>query len=96
MLTILPECGDHYLPVFRCIHGFCAGEGFLGSTDQATLLEQMKLSHVEEGEGEGEGGGERETTEKEKDKDGGGAKNGMCMYALCYVLYVHVCRAMCT
>ena len=49
MLTMLPESGDNFLPVFRCVHGFCAGEGFLGPSDPAHLLGQMKLGGAEEG-----------------------------------------------
>ena len=59
MLTILPESGDNYLPVFRCVHGFSSGEGFLADSDEPVLVEQMKLceSPAEEEEG---GGGSRE------------------------------------
>ena len=44
MLTTLPVCGEEYLPVFCCVHGMCAGEGFLVPEDKSFLLEQLNLS----------------------------------------------------
>ena len=72
MLTILPECGHNFLPVFRCVQGFCIGVGFLGPSDEPLLLEQMKLcSASKEGgesseEKEGEGGEGDVSTEEEQ------------------------------
>ena len=55
MLTILPESGDNYLPVFRTVHGFCTGEEIFSLSDSVLLLEQMKLCTSYK-----EGGGEKE------------------------------------
>ena len=65
MLTLLPECGPHYLAVFHCLHSLCTAEGFLGPADQALLLAQLKLSHTE-GLGETETEGKGEEVEEEK------------------------------
>ena len=67
MLKVLPASGDNFLPVFRCVHGFCVGEWFLAPSDEAALLEQMKLNvAVERGGGGGGGGGEKgEKSERE-------------------------------
>ena len=70
MLTLLPECGLHYLAVFHFLHSLCTAEGFLGPADQALLLAQLKLSHTE-GVGETEGKGE----EVEEEKGTGGGKD---------------------
>lgn len=67
MLTMLPECGDHFLPIFRCIHGFCTGEAFLGPTDEPLLIEQMKLCAVSEG---GEFLEEKNETEEDESAEG--------------------------
>lgn len=67
MLTMLPECGDNYLPVFRCVHGFCVGEGFLGLSDEPLLVEQMKLCEAMEG---------GEALEEKKEEEGDLAKGG--------------------
>ena len=74
MLTILPECGHNFLPVFRCVQGFCIGEGFLGPSDEPLLVEQMKLCSAskeggessDEKEGEGKGEGDVSTEEEQK------------------------------
>ena len=69
MLRVLPVSGDNFLPVFRCVHGFCVGELFLSPSDEALLLEQMKLNvGLEEGGGGGEGEGEGSS---EKSEGGG-------------------------
>ena len=76
MLTMLPESGDNFLPVFRCVHGFCAGERFLGPSDPAHLLGQMKLGGAEEGEKPPleKKEGEEEKTSAVKEK------KGTCVY----------------
>ena len=86
MLTMLPECGDNFLPVVRCIHGFCTGDETLSPSDGALLVEQMKLRQSSQ-----EGG------EKEEEDSAAGGKQGqegitMCtrMYIQCTILYVHV------
>ena len=57
-LSLLPECGDKYLPVLKAVHGFARGEPFLGLFDTAFLQQQLKLSQVEEEtEGQGDDGG---------------------------------------
>ena len=89
MLTMLPECGDNFLPVFRCVHGFCVGEGFLGPSDEPLLVEQMKLCRSSEGGGE--------SLEKKEEADGDAAMEGgqkceissslstvFCTYDQCY------------
>ena len=66
MLKVLPASGDNFLPVFRCVHGFCVGEWFLAPSDEAALLEQMKLNVAVEKGGGGGGGGEKgEKSERE-------------------------------
>ena len=57
MLTLLPESGDNYLPVFSCVRGFCTGEGFLSTSDEPLLVEQLKLFETAMREGGGEGSG---------------------------------------
>lgn len=71
MLTMLPECGDNFLPVFRGVHGFCTGDEILSPSDWALLVEQMKLIKFSE-----EGG------EKEEGNDSGRAQGlePSCMY----------------
>lgn len=69
MLKVLPVSGDSFLPVFRCIHGFCVGEWFLAPSDEALLMGQMKLDiAVEDKGGGGEEGGK--SVEENKGKEG--------------------------
>ena len=71
---MLPECGDNFLPVFRCVQAFCVGEGFLGPSDEPLLVEQMRLCSTSEGgaespqEKEGGGEGEGDTSMEEEQK----------------------------
>ena len=65
MLKVLPASGDNFLPVFRCVHGFCVGEWFLAPSDEAALLEQMKLNVAVERGGGGGGGEKGEKSERE-------------------------------
>lgn len=76
MLTMLPKCSDNYLPVFRCVHGFCIGEGFLGAADEPLLVEQMKLCAL------AEGGELSEKNETESDESTEGKEKGE----------IHVCH----
>lgn len=84
MLTMLPECGDNFLPVFRCIHGFCTGDEILSPSDCALLVEQMKLCQSSSEEG----------GEKEEEDSAAGVENraglgwaGITMIHS-YVLYI--------
>ena len=65
VLSLLPECGDAYLPIFKFVNSFCTGETFLSLSDTAFLVQQLKSSRFEE---EGE-----EETKKEGKEAGKGA-----------------------
>ena len=67
MLKVLPVSGDSFLPVFRCVHGFCVGEWFLAPSDEALLMGQMKLDVAVEDKG---GGGGEKSVEENKGKEG--------------------------
>ena len=66
VLSLLPECGDAYLSIFKFVNSFCTGEAFLSSSDTAFLVQQLKSSRFEE-----------EAEEKTK-KDGQEAGKGVC------------------
>ena len=48
VLSLLPECGDAYLPIFKFVNSFCTGEAFLSFSVTAFLLQQLKSSRFEE------------------------------------------------
>ena len=87
MLTLLPESGDNYLPVFSCVRGFCTGEGFLSTSDEPLLVEQLKLFEAATREGGGEGSGA--AGEESVDSDTGKREHN-CTFRH-YTVYVYVC-----